>query len=144
MKKDEGSKKLQLILFDLENEKFGLDLTQMKEINRQMTITPVPNAPAHFEGASNLRGKIVPVVSLRKRLGLSFAPKTEDSRVVILERDGELIGFSVDRVTEVLRVDPAKILPYEGSTMLVQKQYIRGVVKRDASLIILLQLDLLI
>lgn len=135
---------MQLIIFELHNEKFGFDLTRMKEINRQLVITPVPNAPQYFLGVANLRGKIVPVISLRLKLGFPAEVEKHNSRIVVLELEEELIGFMVDRVIEVIRIDKNKILEFSGHSLIPNRECIIGIVKQEAGIITLLDLERLI
>jgi purine-binding chemotaxis protein CheW len=76
---------LQLVSFKIGNEEFGVDILQVQEINRLVEVTRVPNAPDFVEGVMNLRGRIVPVVNLRKRLGLEKRENDKDTRIVVVE-----------------------------------------------------------
>ncbi|MBN2145673.1 MAG: chemotaxis protein CheW [Candidatus Aureabacteria bacterium] len=135
---------MQLILFEVEQQKFGFDMSRMKEINRRMPITPVPNAPFYFEGITNLRGIIVPIINLRKRLSIAGTDVSLNNkcRIIILEMSGELIGFIVDRVNGVIRVEEEQILEYEGTG--IKREAIRGVVKLQSGMITLLELERLV
>ena len=135
---------MQLIIFEISNEKFGFDLTRMKEINRDLLITPVPNAPEYFKGVANLRGKIVPIIDLKKRLNLSSAGRVKNPRIIVIEIDDELLGFKVDRVFEVMRIDNNKILKLTGSSTLIDNNCIKGIIKIDSGIITLLELEKLI
>jgi purine-binding chemotaxis protein CheW len=116
----------------------------VREIMRMQTITKVPGAMAYIEGVINLRGKVLPVLDLRKRLGLHIGDLTEESRIVVIDIATGEVGVIVDAVTEVLRVQNSAI---EGpSSMLAQgnSDYLRGIAKLSDRLIILLDLNKLL
>ena len=135
---------MQIIIFELHNERFGFDLTRIKEINRQLIITLVPTAPAHFMGVANLRGKIVPVISLRSRLGFPEPKEHSPTRTIVLELGGELVGFMVDRVIEVIRINQENILEFSGRSSIPNKECVSGIVKQESGIITLLDLERLI
>jgi purine-binding chemotaxis protein CheW len=135
---------IQLVVFDLASEHYGVDISDVREIMRMQNITKVPGAMSYVEGVINLRGKVLPVLDLRKRLGLKVAEQTEESRIVVVDiADGE-VGVIVDAVTEVLRVQNASIDP--PSSMMAQgnSDYLRGIAKLTDRLIILLDLNKLL
>ncbi len=94
---------LQLVTFKLENEEFGVDILKVQEINKMIDITRIPNAPSFVEGVINLRGKIIPIVDLRKRLGFEGRAYDKSTRIIVVELDGMVLGFIVDSVSEVLQ-----------------------------------------
>jgi purine-binding chemotaxis protein CheW len=116
----------------------GIDAVH--EIVKVPDITEVPDAPAFLEGVINLRGKIVPVVDLRKRMRLDGKEKTKSSRVLITENDGRLVGLLVDAVSEVLKLPPDAVEAPPEMISSVGIEYITGVAKVAGSLIILLNL----
>ncbi|SFM96590.1 chemotaxis protein CheW [Thermodesulforhabdus norvegica] len=136
----------QLITFSVSEEEFAVDISQVQEVIRLPNITVVPNAPDFIEGVIHLRGRIVPVIDLRKRLRLSRSaePVSYDkyTRVLIILHEGKLIGFIVDKVTEILKIPesavrptPELVLEHTGA------EYFDGVVREDDRLIILLNLQ---
>jgi len=131
---------IQLVVFDLASEHYGVDISDVREIMRMQTITKVPGALSCVEGVINLRGKVLPVMDLRKRLELKAVDKTEDSRIVIIDISTGQVGVIVDAVTEVLRVENASIDP--PSTMIShgKTDYLKGIAKLSDRLIILLDL----
>jgi len=133
-------KELQLVTFRLANEEYGLPITKVREINRLVPVTKLPQTPSFMEGIINLRGLIIPVIDLRKRFEMSIAAHDEDTRIIIVEISGEIVGVIVDAVTEVVRLDTANIEP-SPATVAVESQYIEGVGKIDDRLIILLNID---
>ncbi len=135
---------IQLVVFDLASEHYGVDISDVREIMRMQNITKVPGAMSYVEGVINLRGKVLPVLDLRKRLGLKVAEQTEESRVVVVDiADGE-VGVIVDAVTEVLRVQNASIDPPSSMVSQGNSDYLRGIAKLTDRLIILLDLNKLL
>src|SRR3972149_7918170 len=101
----------QLVVFDLANEHYGVDIAAVEGIIKMQAITAVPRAPAFVEGGTNLRGKVLPVIDLRKRFGLPGGDASKDTRIVVVEMNGATVGIVVDGVSEVLRVGPESIEP---------------------------------
>ncbi len=132
---------LQLVSFLIENEEFGVDILNVQEIIRPVDITRVPNAPAFVEGVINLRGRIVPVVDLRKRFNLPQRERDKNSRIIVVELGDKIVGFMVDAVREVLRVDASVIEPPPELAIGIDAHYITGVAKLDDRLLILLDLE---
>ncbi len=138
---NEANEILQLVSFKIGNEEFGVDILKVQEINKMVEITKMPNSPHFVEGVINLRGKVIPVVDLRKRLGLNAVEKTKDTRIIIVEVEGKIIGFIVDSVSEVLRI-PANITeaPPEIATG-INSDFIMSVGKLEDRLLILIDLN---
>jgi purine-binding chemotaxis protein CheW len=135
---------IQLVVFDLASEHYGVDISAVREIIRMQTVTKVPGAMACVEGVINLRSTVLPVLDLRKRLELKVTEHTEDSRIVIIDISTGQVGVIVDAVTEVLRVDNSNIDP--PSTMVAHgdADYVKGIAKLSDRLIILLDLQKLL
>jgi purine-binding chemotaxis protein CheW len=135
---------IQLVVFDLASEHYGVDISDVREIMRMQNITKVPGAVSYVEGVINLRGKVLPVLDLRKRLGLKVAEQTAESRIVVVDiADGE-VGVIVDAVTEVLRVPNSAIEPPSSMVAQGNSDYLRGIAKLTDRLIILLDLNKLL
>ncbi len=132
---------MQLVVFDLASEYYGVDIGAVREIIRMQSITRVPGAESFVEGLINLRGRVVPVVDLRKRLNLAVGEQTKDSRIVVVDIAGQDVGVVVDGVTEVLRIPLSSIEPPASMVTSVESDYLRGIAKLDTKLIILLDLD---
>lgn len=141
---------LQLVSFMIGDEEFAIPILAVQEINRMMQITRVPQSPAFVEGVINLRGKIIPVMDLRKRFGMPALENSADSRIIVVEvraRNGggnRVIGFTVDRVNEVLRISESIVEPTPAmvaSSGGVDSDYVQGVGKLDDRLLILLNLE---
>ena len=131
----------QLVIFDLASEYYGVDIGDVREIIRMQTITRVPGAPSFVEGLINLRGRVVPVVDLRKRLNLKVSEQTKDSRVVVVDIAGQNVGVIVDGVTEVLRIPNSSVEPPSDMVTGVDSDYLRGIAKLESKLIILLEMN---
>ena len=138
-----GDQTLQLVTFRIGNEELGIDIQKVQEINRMIEITKIPNTPAHVEGVVNLRGKIIPIISLRTKLGFGEAERDKATRIMVVEIDGNVLGFIVDSVSEVLRIHDAKIEPTPSITGGTDANYIDGVINLGDRLLILLNLSTL-
>ena len=140
---DEGL--MQLVGFEIGDEQFGVNILSVQEIIRSAPVTNVPNSPIFIEGVINLRGDIIPVIDLRKRLNLyqnEEKVKSLKNWILILNIGERVIGFIVDRVTEVFMVEEDSIEPppdiiVEG----LENQYIQGVCKTNDVLVIILEFE---
>ena len=131
----------QLVVFGIADEEFGVDIIQVQEIVRLQEITKVPNAPAFVEGIINLRGRVIPLVDLRKRFNFSQKEHDDDSRIIVTTIEENLIGIIVDSVAEVLRIEEEAIEPAPPIVAGVGREYLEGVGKIDNRLIVLLELE---
>ena len=131
---------LQLVSFHIGGEEFGLDILRVQEIIRIQALTRVPNSPEFVDGVINLRGKVIPVIALRKRFGLEELAHDKQTRIVVIEVNGTVLGFIVDSVSEVLRI-PADTVEPPPRLGKVQREYVSGVGKLDNRLLILLDVD---
>lgn len=133
----------QLVTFMLDGEEYGFAIMQVQEVLRArfVHITPIPNAPNHVEGVMNLRGRVIPVVGLRRRFGMPEVERDRDSRVVVVEISGRAIGVSVDSVVEVTTIDASQIelLPELAATD--RSEFIIGVSRAGARIVIVLDMD---
>jgi purine-binding chemotaxis protein CheW len=131
---------MQLVGFMIGKELFGVDILMVQEIIRAAPITPVPNSPDFVEGVINLRGNILPVIDLRKRLNLlTNEIDLEDTWILILDIENKVTGFIVDSVTEVLKIQEDSIEPPPDIIKAgLESQYLRGVCDIGTNLLILL------
>lgn len=134
-------KELQLVGFRIGRETFGLPIAMVREIVRVPQITSVPNAPEYIEGVINLRGRIIPVVDLRKRFGDASPEPTKKNRIVVVEMGNRAIGLLVQSASEVLRLSPSEIEAPHGIFQEGEMSFITGVGKLKGRLVILLDLD---
>jgi purine-binding chemotaxis protein CheW len=138
---------LQLVTFRLEKEEFGIDIQKVQEINRMIEITKIPNAPEYVEGVVNLRGKVIPIVSLRARLGFGQVERDNSTRIMIAEVEGKTLGFIVDSVSEVLRIDDSTNTRIEPAPSIAggnESAYIEGIINLTDRILILLDLKALL
>lgn len=140
----EDSERKQVVVFELADEEYAVDITQSKQIIKVPKITPVPNTPAYVRGVINLRGQIVPVVDLRKRFGINSGTG-EKERIITIEYEDMLIGLLVDDIKEVLWYDTEKELESAPEIdTAVRQDYIKGVIKKGKRLIVLIDLEKLL
>ncbi len=132
---------VQLVTFRLGNEEFALDILKVQEINRVVEITKVPKAPDFVEGVINLRGRVIPIVDIRKKFHLNIKEATKETRVIVVNIMNKTIGLIVDSVSEVLRINSSTIQPPPPLIAGLDSDYIKGVGKLDERLIILLDID---
>ena len=134
------AKNLQLVVFSLGDELYGVSIDSVQEIVRLPYITGVPDAPDFLEGVINLRGRIVPVIDLRKRLRVKEAIRTKSTRVLITETSSK-VGLLVDSASEVLKIQPDSIEEPPEIISAIGVEYITGVAKNNGRLIILLDVN---
>lgn len=135
---------LQLVTFRIANEEFGVRILMVREIIRLVQITKVPNAPEFIEGVINLRGKVLPVVGLRRRFKMPERPLDANSRIIVVELHQNMVGFLVDSLSEVLRIPDNLVEEAPAVVSGVGSEYIEGVGKLDDRLLILLNLEALL
>jgi purine-binding chemotaxis protein CheW len=131
---------IQLVLFRMAGNEFGIEIRQVREINRVTSLTHVPKSPEFLEGIMNLRGRIVPVVDLKKRFRLPPVETTGQTRIMIVEVGDQPVGLWVDKVTEVLKVPSASIAPPPDMVLTIAGEYLSGIVEVKDRLVILLNL----
>lgn len=136
---------LQLVTFNLGVEEFGVDIHALQEIIRMMAITRVPKAPSFVEGVVNLRGQVIPIIDLRKRIGLdTFETHDKATRIMVVQLARKTVGFIVDAVGEVKRIPSRVVEPPPPIVAGIESEYIKGVGKLDDRLLILLDLNKLL
>ncbi len=134
-------KDIQIVGFRIGRETFGLPISLVREIVRVPEITSVPNAPDYVEGVINLRGRIIPVVDLRKRFGEKVIEASNKNRIVVAEVENRLIGLMVNSASEVLRLPPSEIEAPHSVFQDGELNFITGVGKLNGRLVILLDLN---
>ena len=130
----------QLVIFKLENEDYGLPISKVQEINRMVAVTKLPQTPDFMEGIINLRGRVIPVVDLRKRFGFIAREHQQDTRIMVVDVSGQTIGLVVDAVNEVVKIAGDCIEPPPASFTL-NAQFVEGIGKLKDRLVILLDID---
>ena len=137
-------KDLQIVGFRIGNETYGVRIGAVREIVRVPEITAVPSAPDTVEGVINLRGKIIPVMDLRKRFGQTEITTDKKNRILVVELDNKLLGLIVNSASEVLKIPPSEI-EAPGSVLADgESGYVTGVGKLKGRLIILLDISKLL
>jgi len=132
----------QIVVFSLGSEEFGVDIDQVREIIKLEDITKIPNTENYIDGVINLRGKIVVIIDLEKKLSLTTKERDKDTRIIVIEVDGNSIGMVVDSCNEVLRLPEDKIESApEIITQKINADYVEGVGVLEERLIILLNLS---
>ena len=141
---DTNDEVLQWVTFKLETETYGINVMQVQEVLRYTEIAPVPGAPLYVLGIINLRGNVVTVIDTRSRFGLEAAEVTDNTRIVIIEAEKQVIGILVDSVAEVvyLKASEIDVAPNVGNDE--SAQFIQGVSNRDGELLILVDLNKLL
>ncbi|MCX7842182.1 MAG: chemotaxis protein CheW [Clostridia bacterium] len=131
----------QLVVFNINSESFGISITQVKEIIKPMEIFKVPNTPDYIEGLINLRGKVHTVFNLRKKFGLPNVAFDDNTKIIIVNVNSMTIGFIVDEVNEIIRVEDENIENTPKALMTgVNSRYLKGVAKTGERIILILDL----
>jgi len=139
--KDLGTELRQFVTFNLGDEEYAIEILKVQEIIRMIAITRVPNSPEFINGVINLRGKVIPVMDLGKRIGLIEKETNNDSRIIVVEIQHKIIGFIVDKVNIVLRINKNIIEPTPQMVGKIESEFINGIAKMENSLLILLDLE---
>ena len=136
-----SSSEIQLVVFKLGKEEYGVSILQVQEIKRITEITRVPHTPEYIKGVINLRGNVLPVIDLKKRLNLPEQVATEDARIIIVKVKDISIGMMVDAVSEVMTINQENIDSPDVVAGSVSANYLSGVGKLQDRLLILLNLE---
>ena len=142
--KKQDDQLLQLVTFSIGEEEFGVNILKVQEIIRTMEITKVLRAPDFVEGVINLRGKVIPIIDLRRRFGLAPRGHDKNTRIIVIEINNIIVGFVVDAVSEVLRIPASTVEPPPPVVAGVESDYVSGVGKLQDRLLIMLDLDRLL
>jgi purine-binding chemotaxis protein CheW len=128
---------VQVIVFNIDKEEYGANILKVTTIERVLPVARVPRTPPFVKGVINLRGEIIPVLSLRQRLGFPDIEETDDTRIIIVDTGEVVAGFVVDAVTEVLQIDASNIERNSN----VSSEYISGLGKVGPRIITMLNLE---
>jgi purine-binding chemotaxis protein CheW len=134
---------LQFISFTLADEEYGVEVLKVREIIRMSPITKMPNAPQHVEGIINLRGRVIPVISIRRRFNLVGHESSSQTRIIIMDVCGTLVGFIVDAVLEVIRIRSNEIQPPPSLALSggIDQEFITGVFNHVDRLLIIIDIN---
>lgn len=130
----------QLVVFELANEFYGIDIALVESIIKIQSITQLPQAPEYVKGVTNLRGSVLPVIDLRMRFSLEVQEPTRQTRIIIVTMGSIKVGVVVDSVSEVLRVADEVIEPLPPLVSTVNSAFLKGIARLEKRLIILLEL----
>lgn len=128
---------VQVIVFNIDKEEYGANILKVTTIERVLPVARVPRTPPFVKGVINLRGDIIPVLSLRQRLGFPDIEETDDTRIIIVNTGEVVAGFVVDAVTEVLQIDASNIERNSN----VSSEYVSGLGKVGSRIITMLNLE---
>ncbi len=135
-------KSIELATFFVGSAFCGLDILNIQEINKLMEMTHVPQTPDYVKGILNLRGQIVTIIDLRKKLGLAATGSKQQSRNnIIVKSKDEYIGFLTDGISDVLRINLNEVEPPPANIGGIQGIFFKGVYKTEDKLIGLLDID---
>ena len=130
---------LQFVAFSIGEEEYCIDISKVREVKEMLPITRVPQAPDDVEGIVNLRGQVIPIVNLKKKLGY-YGENSQDDKIILVELENEIVGFIVDDVSDVITIEEKEIERPSGILGL-STQYIKGIAKKDDRLLLILDLD---
>ena len=137
-----GDDTVQVIVFNLGEERYGVDISQVREIIRPSQITRIPNAPDYVDGVINLRGQITTIINLRKRFGMEPKPIDNNTRIIVVEFENAVIGMMVDTVNEVKYLSTADIEALPSIiTAREEAKFLKGVGKLSDGLLIMIDLN---
>lgn len=132
---------LQLVSFRVGKELFVLSITQIQEIIRPTEIVAIPRSPEFVEGVINLRGRIIPVIDLRKRFYVEAVGEANKVRIIVAEIDDVIVGLMVDAVEEVLRIDTSHLDNAPSIAVGIEQKFVQGIVKNKGQMLILLNVN---
>jgi purine-binding chemotaxis protein CheW len=131
----------QMVVFELGSEHFGVNISKVESIIKMQPITQLPNTPEFVEGVTNLRGKVLPVIDLRKRFNFAAQEASQESHIIVVSVNDMEVGMIVDEVSEVVTVPESAVEAAPAITTGVDSAFITGIAKLDGRLVILLDLD---
>lgn len=132
---------VQVVTFVIDRETFSIHINRVQEIIMMQDVTRIPRSLPFVDGVLNLRGRVIPVISLRRRLGFADVEHDRRTRVVVVEVTGRILGLVVDRVEEVLTLDSSRIEPPPAMISGIGREFIEGVGKRGERIIVLLDIE---
>jgi purine-binding chemotaxis protein CheW len=138
---DEEEEVVGFLNFSLENEEYALNILNIKEIIKPKEITEIPKAPSHLLGIISLRGEIIPVIDLKRKLKLIPVSITETTRIIVIQYEENLVGILADSISQVLRIHKKDIQPSPSMINKVELEFIKGITRHNGKLIILLNIE---
>jgi purine-binding chemotaxis protein CheW len=131
----------QLVVFELANEFYGINIAVVESIIKMQSITQLPQTPTYLKGVTNLRGTVLPVIDLRNRFGLDAQKDTRQTRIIIVTMGNIKVGMMVDGVSEVLRISDESVEPLPPMINSVNSVFLKGIARLEDRLIILLEVE---
>ena len=131
----------QYVSFNLSSEQYAIPIQYVEAIIKMQKLTHMPQAPAYVEGVTNLRGAVLPVIDLRKRLGLPAEEYNLETRIIVIQVEEKKIGLIVDAVHAVLTLSSKQIDPTPALVTRLDSEFISGIAKTDQQLLILLEIS---
>lgn len=138
---EQSTEEIKVIVFRLKSEEYGVEVNQVKSIERMEHITRVPNTPPFVKGVINLRGVVIPIIDLRNRFGIELEEYNDSTRIIIVNVEDMEVGLIVDAANDVIDIPVSSIEPPPKVVGGVESKYLRGVAKLEKRLLILLNLD---
>lgn len=132
---------VQEVIFRLNNEDFGLEIMNVNEIIRMQELTAMPNTSAYILGVTNIRGKVIPIISMKKLLGMEESADDDRTRIIVASLGEKIYGFKVDSVSEIIKIEEDQIDRQEGIGEDKEKNYIFGIAKLEERLVKLIDLE---
>lgn len=131
----------QFVVFKLDEEEYGIDIINVKEIGVYKEPVKVPNSPKFIEGIINYRGEVIPIVNLKKRFNLNNLIINKNTRVIVININNKQIGFVVDEASQTIRLDESEIEKAPEIVTGIDSEYITAVGKKDDRLILIIDLE---
>ncbi len=138
---NDNNKTSELVTFQMVDSIYGIDVLIVKEINKLFDITPVPQSPEYVKGILNLRGQIVTIIDLSKKLGFHLTELRDENCIIIVDSMGEDIGFLVEQINDVVQADWEQVEPPPSNISGVQGKFFKGVLKNENNLIAILDVE---
>ncbi|MBN1395654.1 MAG: purine-binding chemotaxis protein CheW [Pirellulales bacterium] len=143
-RRDRRAGTVHLVVFRLAGERYAVEIAKVREIVPASDYTRLPHAPDYVLGLINLRGEVVPLVDLRRRLGLPAEQWNDETRMVVVEVGGKKSALAVDEVVEVSRIGEERVIPSPSTVAGPEREYLSGLVQQDDRLLVLLNVDALL
>lgn len=134
-------RRIKQVLCEVGGNTYGVDITHVQGIEKQLEITPVPNAPRLIEGIVNLRGNVIPVFSLHKKFGLESKPVTAETKYIVVKIDELLLAFRVDTVAEIVELSEDKFLPAPTIVKTDETDFIDSIIQVNKKLVLVLDVQ---
>lgn len=131
----------QYVVFQLEDELYGVEILQVRRIEKMLPLTRVPNAPSFVKGVCNLRGSVIPVIDLKKRLGLPSGHEDGNTKIVVVNVGKQVVGMTIDAEADVVSLDSDQVEPSPALVSGIDAEFISGVAKINNRLLIILDTE---